>query len=67
MPSPHRERVFLIRMWQADEAGEHWRGSVRDVAAGKTFYVLGTREMADCVGAALAVPIALESDGRETG
>ena len=46
----------MIRMWQ-DAAGgrtDEWRGSVRDVSAGRTYYVVGTREIADFIASALA-------------
>jgi hypothetical protein len=35
---------------------EEWRGSVRDVVADRTYYVVGTREIADYIASALTEP-----------
>jgi hypothetical protein len=68
--APRRQRVFMVRMWLPEEleepgerqvAGVHrhgpsgeWRGSVRDVTAERTYYVVGTREIADYIASALS-------------
>ena len=52
---PRNERVFMVRMWQASERDEaaEWRGSVRDVSADQTYYVVGTQEIGDFIAGAL--------------
>jgi hypothetical protein len=54
--APERvERVFMVRMWLpvGDPSVSEWRGSVRDVQTERTFYVVGTREIADYIASAL--------------
>jgi hypothetical protein len=42
-------------MWLPDDepGNGNWRGAIRDVARERTFYVVGSREIADYIGAAL--------------
>jgi hypothetical protein len=52
------ELVFLVRMWL--RAGEkapdrEWRGSVHEINSGVRYYVTGARDVADFIGARLAV------------
>ncbi len=54
--SARSERAFIVRMWLSEEmhgTGE-WRGSVRDVTAERTYYVVETREIADFIANALS-------------
>jgi hypothetical protein len=45
-------------MWLPEEESGSgtWRGAIRDVARERTFYVVGSREIADYIGAALESP-----------
>ncbi len=64
MGSSRRERVFLVRLWATSAApNAEWRGSVQDIAEGRTFYVAGPREVADYLALALAERWS-EGDGR---
>ncbi len=58
MATPRRERTFVVRMWLPEEESGSgtWRGAIRDVARERTFYVVGSREIADYIGAALESP-----------
>jgi hypothetical protein len=55
MSSERDERIFIVRMWRdrgrAEDGG--WRGSVRDVDAAKTRYVIDAREIAEYIASAL--------------
>lgn len=61
------ERLFTIRMWRptAEDARAvpDWRGAVYDVVTRKTLYVVGVREITDCISSALSEPEAGERDG----
>jgi hypothetical protein len=57
MKNERSEVVFVVRMWQQGigENGEsEWRGSIYQVDSGRSFYVAGSREVADFIGASLA-------------
>jgi hypothetical protein len=52
MANRRREHLFLVRMWTDDlesSATSSWRGSVRHVASGRTFFVVGPSEVADFI------------------
>jgi len=52
------ERVFTVRMWHPARhepgAVPDWRGAVYDVRTRKTLYVVGVREITDCIATALS-------------
>ncbi len=58
----------MVRMWLSEGHNGEWRGSVRDVTAERTYYVVETREIADFIANALSSPepIPRESDADPT-
>ena len=48
----------MVRMWLSEgvQSNGEWRGSVRDVTAERTYYVVETREIADFIASALNSP-----------
>jgi|HubBroStandDraft_6_1064221.scaffolds.fasta_scaffold1405745_2 hypothetical protein len=56
MQSERHERVFIVRMWRERGSGDDtgWRGSIRDVVAERTRYVVETREVAEYIASVLA-------------
>ena len=60
----------MVRMWIPEEIegspAAEWRGSVRDVSAQRTYYVVGTREIADYIAGSLNAN-ALDSSALDSG